>query len=77
MPARGESREPGVCSRGVPVRGESRGEARGEARGECRGEAARSGCRRIDDTEPPCLIVSAGLWLPELLLGEPGDETVT
>lgn len=70
----------GVKSRGVPsrgVRGESRGEARGEFLGETRGELARSGCRKIDETEPPCLMVSAGLWLPELLLGEPGDETVT
>lgn len=66
----------GVLSRGVP-RGESRGDARGELRGDMRGELARSGWRRIDDTEPPCLIVSAGLWLPELLLGEPGDDTVT
>lgn len=66
----------GVGSRGV-LRGDSRGEARGECRGDARGELARSGCRSIDDTDPPCLIVSAGLWLPELLLGEPGDDTVT
>lgn len=63
-------------SRGVLL-GESRGECLGDMRGDMRGELARSGCLRIEDTEPPCLIVSAGLWLPELLLGEPGDETVT
>lgn len=56
----------GEESRGVPTeRGESRGEARGDPRGDTRGDdlgdAARSGCRRMDDTEPPCLIVSAGL----------------
>lgn len=63
------------------VRGESRGEARGDARGEDlgddRGDAVRSGCLSMEDTDPPCLIVSAGLWLPELLLGEPGEDTVT
>lgn len=71
---RGDSREPGVPSRGVRARGvvsrgvprgESRGEARGDARGECRGdmrgELARSGCRIIDDADPHGFIVSAGL----------------
>lgn len=26
---------------------------------------------------PPCLMVSAGLWLPSLLLAEPGEDSVT